>query len=179
MGRQCAHSLLRVRGHPLILSIHFFLFPSIHPSIHPLLAPSVHLSIHPLLAPSIHLSIHPSLTPCNLPWLIASSIPPSLPPCPAGVVRTAVPNMDREVQPELRVVIQAKDMGGHAGGLSGSVTVTVTLSDVNDNPPRFPQSKCMAPGVVTEVVGVQGQGWGMGQIFGLWGGTWGQGLRCS
>ncbi|KYO38921.1 hypothetical protein Y1Q_0023889 [Alligator mississippiensis] len=57
-----------------------------------------------------------------------------------GVVRTAVPNMDREVQPELRVVIQAKDMGGHAGGLSGSVTVTVTLSDVNDNPPRFPQS---------------------------------------
>ncbi|XP_006036582.1 cadherin-24 [Alligator sinensis] len=57
-----------------------------------------------------------------------------------GVVRTAVPNMDREAQPELRVVIQAKDMGGHAGGLSGSVTVTVTLSDVNDNPPRFPQS---------------------------------------
>ncbi|KAM9120606.1 cadherin-24 [Pangshura tecta] len=58
----------------------------------------------------------------------------------SGVVRTAIPNMDREAQAELLVVIQAKDMGGHAGGLSGSVTVTVTLSDVNDNPPKFPQS---------------------------------------
>ncbi|XP_077170257.1 cadherin-24 isoform X2 [Paroedura picta] len=48
--------------------------------------------------------------------------------------------MDRETQPEFLVVVQAKDMGGHAGGLSGSTTVTVTLSDVNDNPPRFPQS---------------------------------------
>ncbi|EMP30590.1 Cadherin-24 [Chelonia mydas] len=56
------------------------------------------------------------------------------------VVRTAIPNMDREAQAELLVVIQAKDMGGHAGGLSGSVTVTVTLSDVNDNPPKFPQN---------------------------------------
>ncbi|XP_053900847.1 cadherin-24 isoform X3 [Malaclemys terrapin pileata] len=58
----------------------------------------------------------------------------------SGVVRTAIPNMDREAQAELLVVIQAKDMGGHAGGLSGSVTVTVTLSDVNDNPPKFPQN---------------------------------------
>ena len=58
-----------------------------------------------------------------------------------GVVRTAIPNMDRETQEEFLVVIQAKDMGGHMGGLSGSTTVTVTLSDVNDNPPKFPQSK--------------------------------------
>ncbi|XP_073853081.1 cadherin-24 isoform X2 [Macaca fascicularis] len=57
-----------------------------------------------------------------------------------GVVRTAIPNMDRETQEEFLVVIQAKDMGGHMGGLSGSTTVTVTLSDVNDNPPKFPQS---------------------------------------
>lgn len=48
--------------------------------------------------------------------------------------------MDRETQEEFLVVIQAKDMGGHMGGLSGSTTVTVTLSDVNDNPPKFPQS---------------------------------------
>nr|XP_056719285.1 cadherin-24 [Euleptes europaea] len=57
-----------------------------------------------------------------------------------GVIRTATPNMDRETQQEFLVVVQAKDMGGHAGGLSGSTTITVTLSDVNDNPPRFPQS---------------------------------------
>ncbi|XP_057642639.1 cadherin-24 [Chionomys nivalis] len=57
-----------------------------------------------------------------------------------GVIRTAIPNMDRETQEEFLVVIQAKDMGGHMGGLSGSTTVTVTLSDVNDNPPKFPQS---------------------------------------
>ncbi|KAL7977712.1 hypothetical protein Chor_009661 [Crotalus horridus] len=57
-----------------------------------------------------------------------------------GVIRTATPNMDRETQQEFLVVVQAKDMGGHTGGLSGSTTVTVTLSDVNDNPPRFPQS---------------------------------------
>ncbi|KAG8455454.1 hypothetical protein GDO86_001583 [Hymenochirus boettgeri] len=57
-----------------------------------------------------------------------------------GVIRTAIPNMDRETQDEFLVVIQAKDMGGHVGGLSGSTTVTITLSDVNDNPPKFPQN---------------------------------------
>ncbi|CAN0538207.1 unnamed protein product [Rangifer tarandus platyrhynchus] len=68
-----------------------------------------------------------------------------------GVVRTAIPNMDRETQEEFLVVIQAKDMGGHMGGLSGSTTVTVTLSDVNDNPPKFPQSK--GPFSVVETAG--------------------------
>uniref|UniRef100_H3B440 Cadherin 24 n=1 Tax=Latimeria chalumnae TaxID=7897 RepID=H3B440_LATCH len=57
-----------------------------------------------------------------------------------GVIRTAIPNMDRETQGEFLVVIQAKDMGGHMGGLSGTTTVTITLIDVNDNPPKFPQS---------------------------------------
>ncbi|KAG8596207.1 hypothetical protein GDO81_001772 [Engystomops pustulosus] len=57
-----------------------------------------------------------------------------------GVIRTAIPNMDRETQDEFLVVIQAKDMGGHVGGLSGSTTVTISLIDVNDNPPKFPQS---------------------------------------
>ncbi|XP_066578258.1 cadherin 24, type 2b, partial [Amia ocellicauda] len=57
-----------------------------------------------------------------------------------GVVRTAVPSMDRETQDRYLLVLQAKDMGGHLGGLSGTTTVTVSLSDVNDNPPRFTQS---------------------------------------
>uniref|UniRef100_A0A8C7TZ12 Cadherin 24, type 2b n=1 Tax=Oncorhynchus mykiss TaxID=8022 RepID=A0A8C7TZ12_ONCMY len=57
-----------------------------------------------------------------------------------GILRTAVPDMDRETQDRYMVVLQAKDMGGHLGGLSGTTTVTVRLSDVNDNPPRFTQS---------------------------------------
>ncbi|XP_044513828.1 cadherin-18 [Gracilinanus agilis] len=56
-----------------------------------------------------------------------------------GVIRTALHNMDREAREHYSVVIQAKDMAGQVGGLSGSTTVNITLSDVNDNPPRFPQ----------------------------------------
>ncbi|KAI1902266.1 hypothetical protein AGOR_G00042930 [Albula goreensis] len=57
-----------------------------------------------------------------------------------GVIRTALMNMDREAREQYAVVIQAKDMAGQVGGLSGSTTVNVTLTDVNDNPPKFPQS---------------------------------------
>ncbi|XP_038627827.1 cadherin-11 isoform X1 [Tachyglossus aculeatus] len=57
-----------------------------------------------------------------------------------GIIRTALPNMDREAKEEYHVIIQAKDMGGHMGGLSGTTKVTITLTDVNDNPPKFPQS---------------------------------------
>ncbi|XP_049579920.1 cadherin-24 [Syngnathus scovelli] len=71
-----------------------------------------------------------------------------------GILRTAVPNMDRETQEEYVVVLQARDMGGHLGGLSGTTTVTVRLSDVNDNPPHFRRSawsfsvsELAAPGV--------------------------------
>ncbi|KAI4809210.1 hypothetical protein KUCAC02_018116, partial [Chaenocephalus aceratus] len=56
-----------------------------------------------------------------------------------GILRTAVPDMDRETQDQYLVLLQAKDMGGHLGGLSGTTTVTVRLTDVNDNPPRFTQ----------------------------------------
>uniref|UniRef100_A0A1A8QF99 Cadherin 7, type 2 n=1 Tax=Nothobranchius rachovii TaxID=451742 RepID=A0A1A8QF99_9TELE len=54
-----------------------------------------------------------------------------------GVIRTALPNMDRETKDQYVLVIQAKDMVGQMGGLSGTTSVTVTLTDVNDNPPRF------------------------------------------
>ncbi|XP_043985680.1 cadherin-24 isoform X2 [Gambusia affinis] len=71
-----------------------------------------------------------------------------------GILRTAVPDMDRETQDEYLVVLQAKDMGGHLGGLTGTTTVTVKLSDVNDNPPHFRRSawsfsvsELAAPGV--------------------------------
>ncbi|KAM8947739.1 cadherin-8 [Pelodytes ibericus] len=58
-----------------------------------------------------------------------------------AIIKTALSNMDREAREEYLVVIQAKDMGGHMGGLSGTTTVTVTLTDVNDNPPKFAQSQ--------------------------------------
>uniref|UniRef100_A0A8C5EPU5 Cadherin-7-like n=1 Tax=Gouania willdenowi TaxID=441366 RepID=A0A8C5EPU5_GOUWI len=56
-----------------------------------------------------------------------------------GVVRTALPDMDREVRDRYLLVIQAKDMIGQMGGLSGTTSVTVILTDVNDNPPHFPR----------------------------------------
>ncbi|NXF40658.1 CADH9 protein, partial [Nyctibius bracteatus] len=57
-----------------------------------------------------------------------------------GIIKTALPDMSRENREHYQVVIQAKDMGGQMGGLSGTTTVNITLIDVNNNPPRFPQS---------------------------------------
>ncbi|XP_026793537.3 cadherin-8 [Pangasianodon hypophthalmus] len=54
-----------------------------------------------------------------------------------AIIKVALAGMDREMREDYLVVIQAKDMGGHMGGLSGTTTVTVTLTDVNDNPPKF------------------------------------------
>ncbi|XP_017281370.1 cadherin-8 isoform X1 [Kryptolebias marmoratus] len=59
---------------------------------------------------------------------------------PAATIKIALHGMDREVKAEYLLVIQAKDMGGHMGGLSGTTTVTVTLTDINDNPPKFSKS---------------------------------------
>ncbi|XP_066511584.1 cadherin-10-like isoform X1 [Hoplias malabaricus] len=64
----------------------------------------------------------------------------SVEPETAGIVRIALSNMDREVRKEYQVVIQAKDMAGQMGGLSGTTMVNVTLTDVNDSPPRFAYS---------------------------------------
>ncbi|XP_073810833.1 cadherin-22 [Danio rerio] len=56
-----------------------------------------------------------------------------------GVIRTAVPDLDRETQDRYELVVKATDMAGQMGGLSGSTTVTIVITDVNDSPPRFPQ----------------------------------------
>ncbi|KAF7652507.1 hypothetical protein LDENG_00095790 [Lucifuga dentata] len=58
----------------------------------------------------------------------------------SATIKIALHGMDREIREEYLVVIQAKDMGGHMGGLSGTTTVTVTLTDINDNPPKFSKS---------------------------------------
>ncbi|XP_067909838.1 cadherin-6-like [Heterodontus francisci] len=57
-----------------------------------------------------------------------------------GIIRTALPNMDREAKEQYQLIIQAKDMGEQMGGLSGTTSVNISLTDVNDNPPRFPQN---------------------------------------
>uniref|UniRef100_I3J518 Cadherin 8 n=1 Tax=Oreochromis niloticus TaxID=8128 RepID=I3J518_ORENI len=54
--------------------------------------------------------------------------------------KIALHGMDREMREDYQVVIQAKDMGGHMGGLSGTTTVSITLQDINDNPPKFSKS---------------------------------------
>ncbi|XP_067834236.1 cadherin-7-like isoform X2 [Heptranchias perlo] len=56
---------------------------------------------------------------------------------PDGIIRVALPNMDREAKEQHVIIIEAKDMAGLKGGLSGTTTVTITLSDVNDNGPKF------------------------------------------
>uniref|UniRef100_A0A7N8WSK4 Cadherin 8 n=1 Tax=Mastacembelus armatus TaxID=205130 RepID=A0A7N8WSK4_9TELE len=58
----------------------------------------------------------------------------------SATIKIALHGMDREMREEYLVVIQAKDMGGHMGGLSGTTTVTITLTDINDNPPKFSKS---------------------------------------
>ncbi|KAL4657160.1 cadherin-20-like isoform X1 [Arapaima gigas] len=54
-----------------------------------------------------------------------------------GILRVSLPSMDREEREQYHVIVQAKDMGGQEGGLASTATVTVTLSDANDSPPRF------------------------------------------
>ncbi|KAK6975309.1 protocadherin alpha-9 [Biomphalaria glabrata] len=52
----------------------------------------------------------------------------------SGVIK-AMKTLDREDVPLYELVVQAKDNG--APPLSSSVTVTVALADINDNPPKF------------------------------------------
>ncbi|XP_038606308.1 cadherin-22 [Tachyglossus aculeatus] len=54
-----------------------------------------------------------------------------------GMIRTAA-ELDRETRDRYELVVRATDMAGQLGGLSGSTTVTVVVTDVDDNPPRFP-----------------------------------------
>ncbi|XP_014868032.1 PREDICTED: cadherin-7-like isoform X2 [Poecilia mexicana] len=79
-----------------------------------------------------------------------------------GVVRTALPDLDRETRDRYQLVVQARDLLGRRGALSGTTAVTVTLTDVNDNPPRFPRrnyrfsipESVSAPAVVARIKAV-------------------------
>ncbi|XP_077365471.1 cadherin-7 isoform X1 [Festucalex cinctus] len=54
-----------------------------------------------------------------------------------GIIVTSWPDMDREAKEQYLVVVQVKDMLGLSGGYSASATVSVSLSDINDNGPIF------------------------------------------
>uniref|UniRef100_A0A8C5GH95 Cadherin-10 n=1 Tax=Gouania willdenowi TaxID=441366 RepID=A0A8C5GH95_GOUWI len=70
-----------------------------------------------------------------------------------GTIKTALPGMDREVKENYQVVIQAKDMAGQMGGLSGTTTVCIMLSDVNDSPPRFANHSFRLTAAESTVIG--------------------------
>ncbi|XP_057179396.1 cadherin-20 [Triplophysa rosa] len=54
-----------------------------------------------------------------------------------GIIVTSLPNMDREARDMYLVMVQVKDMLGLTGGYSATTTVTISLTDVNDNGPMF------------------------------------------
>ncbi|KAM4605593.1 desmocollin 2-like protein [Polymixia lowei] len=55
----------------------------------------------------------------------------------SGVITTVTGNLDREIKDKYVVTVQIKDMDGAANGLSNTGTATITLGDINDNPPTF------------------------------------------
>ncbi|XP_031733141.1 neural-cadherin [Anarrhichthys ocellatus] len=52
-----------------------------------------------------------------------------------GTIYTVLRSLDREVEERYLVVVEARD----GGGLAGTGTATITVSDVNDHPPVFTQ----------------------------------------
>nr|XP_055038351.1 cadherin-7 isoform X1 [Misgurnus anguillicaudatus] len=54
-----------------------------------------------------------------------------------GIILTSWPDMDREAKETYQVVVQVKDMLGLTGGYTTTTTVTISLTDVNDNGPMF------------------------------------------
>ncbi|XP_051277442.1 desmocollin 2-like protein isoform X2 [Dicentrarchus labrax] len=54
-----------------------------------------------------------------------------------GVITTVTNTLDREVKDKHMVTVQIKDMDGANTGLSNTGTATITLADINDNPPTF------------------------------------------
>ncbi|XP_031424603.1 cadherin-5 [Clupea harengus] len=54
-----------------------------------------------------------------------------------GVIRTKVANLDRESISEYKIIVQAKDMPGQPNGIVSTSTITISVTDVNDNLATF------------------------------------------
>ncbi|XP_061095893.1 desmocollin 2-like protein [Conger conger] len=58
-----------------------------------------------------------------------------------GEVYTKTNSLDREVQDTYLLTVELQDMDGASDGLSTTGTVTIILTDINDNPPTFKEKK--------------------------------------
>ncbi|XP_020491022.1 desmocollin 2-like protein isoform X1 [Labrus bergylta] len=66
----------------------------------------------------------------------------------SGVITTKTNTLNREVKDKYKVIVKIQDMNGADNGLSTTGTATISLTDVNDNPPTF--TKSSYPASVTE-----------------------------
>lgn len=66
----------------------------------------------------------------------------SLSRCPsAGWISCKIENLDRETKSQYVVVVKAQDMRGKASGSTATTSVTITITDINDNIASFTRSK--------------------------------------
>ncbi|XP_037313109.2 desmocollin 2-like protein isoform X1 [Pungitius pungitius] len=61
-----------------------------------------------------------------------------------GVITTTTNTLDREVKDQHLVVIEIRDMDGAVSGLFNTGTATITVGDINDNPPTFAKTSYAA-----------------------------------
>ncbi|XP_071347594.1 desmocollin 2-like protein [Trachinotus anak] len=57
-----------------------------------------------------------------------------------GVITTVTNTLDREAKDKHMVKIKIQDLDGRAAGLSTTGTATITVGDINDNPPTFKET---------------------------------------
>jgi hypothetical protein len=98
-------------------------------SLSPLLHPTLALLLSPLLSPLIS----PILSPHSY-SLSGGDGQFSINPSTGQIISSSL--LDRETRSTYQLLVVATD-GGEPQGLSSSATVSVVVSDVNDNPPRF------------------------------------------
>ncbi|KAM5157844.1 cadherin-19-like [Mantella aurantiaca] len=75
----------------------------------------------------------------------------------SGIIRVAS-QVDRETKDQYHVIVQVQDLIGNVGALSATATVTIHVSDINDNAPKFKQKTydmfIIESASVGEIVGV-------------------------